>query len=68
MLSTPLRAFRDNLQHWLGGIAAVARLLKVQFTSNEGISNDAPYMSVKWDRPLHWAPRALLFTKSVWVL
>jgi len=43
ILSTPLR---DNLQHWLGDFA---RLLKEQFTSNEGKSNDAlpPYMSVK---------------------
>ena len=39
ILSTPLRAFRDNLQHWLGDFA---RLLKLQFTSNEGMSNDAP--------------------------
>ena len=31
--------FRDNLQHWLGDMA---RLLKVQFTSYEGMSNDAP--------------------------
>ena len=31
--------FRDNLQHWLEDFA---RLLKVQFTSNEGVSNDAP--------------------------
>ena len=29
----------DNLQHWLGDFA---RLLKVQFTSNEGMSNDSP--------------------------
>ena len=29
----------DNLQHWLGDFA---RLLKVMFTSNEGMSNDAP--------------------------
>ena len=28
-----------SLQHWLGDFA---RLLKVQFTSNEGMSNDAP--------------------------
>ena len=39
ILSTPLRAFRDNLQHWSGDFA---RLLKLQFTSNEGMSNDAP--------------------------
>ena len=39
ILSTPLRAFRDNLQHWLEDFA---RLLKMQFTSNEGMSNDAP--------------------------
>ena len=31
--------FRDNLQHWLEDFA---RLLKVQCTSNEGVSNDAP--------------------------
>ena len=29
----------DNLQHWLGDFA---RLLKVQFTSTEGMSDDAP--------------------------
>ena len=34
-----LGLFRDNLQHWLRDFA---RLLKVQFTSNEGMSNDAP--------------------------
>ena len=32
--------FRDNLQHWMEDFA---RLLTVQFTSNEGMSNDAPY-------------------------
>ena len=31
--------FRYNLQLWLGDMA---RLLKVQFTSNEGMSNDGP--------------------------
>ena len=35
ILSTPLKSFRDNLQHWLGDFA---RLLKVQCTSNEGMS------------------------------
>ena len=35
----PAGFFRDNLQHWLGDFAS---LLKVQFTSNEGMSNDAP--------------------------
>ena len=35
----PSVLFRDNLQHWSGDFA---RLLKVQFTSNEGMSNDAP--------------------------
>ena len=35
ILSNPLSAF----QHWLGDFA---RLLKVQFTSNEGMSNAAP--------------------------
>ena len=39
ILSTPLKSFRDNLQHWLGDFA---RPLKVQFTSNEGMSNNAP--------------------------
>ena len=39
ILSTPLKCFRDNLQHWLGDFA---KLLKVQFTSNEGLSNDSP--------------------------
>ena len=34
----PSGLFRDNL-HWLGDFA---RLLKVQFTRNEGMSNDAP--------------------------
>ena len=48
---------------------AFARLLKVQFTSSEGISNDASIYEVwKGDKPLHRALRALLFTKSVWVL
>ena len=35
----PLGLFRDNLQHWLGDFA---RLPKVQFTSNEGMRDDAP--------------------------
>ena len=35
----PSGLFRDHLQHWLGDFA---RLLKVQLTSNEGMSNDAP--------------------------
>ena len=35
----PSGLLRDNLQHWLGDFAS---LLKVQFTSNEGMSNDAP--------------------------
>ena len=35
----PSGLFRDSLQHWLGYLA---RLVKVQFTSNEGVSNDAP--------------------------
>ena len=34
----PSELFRDNL-HWLGDFA---RLLKVQFTRNEGMRNDAP--------------------------
>ena len=38
-IQLPSGLFRDNLQHWLGDFA---RLLKVQFTSNEGMSNDAP--------------------------
>ena len=37
--SLPTGLFRDNFQHWLGDFA---RLLNVQFTSNEGMSNDAP--------------------------
>ena len=44
ILSTPRIFFRDNLQHWLGDFA---RLLKVQFTSNEGMIKMPPYMSVK---------------------
>ena len=40
ILSTPPAGlFRDNLQYWLGDFA---RLFKVQFTSNEEMSNDAP--------------------------
>ena len=40
VLSTPLRAF----QWWFTTIVrGFARLLTVQFTSNEGMSNDAPY-------------------------
>jgi len=39
----PSGLFRDNLQHWLGDFA---RLLTVQFTSNEGMSNDALYPRV----------------------
>ena len=39
ILSTPLRLFRDNLQHWLGDFA---RLFKVEFTSKEGMSINAP--------------------------
>ena len=35
----PSGLFRNNLQHWLEDFA---RLLKVQFTRNEGMSNDAP--------------------------
>ena len=35
----PSGLFRENLQHWLGDFA---RLLKGHFTSNEGVSNDAP--------------------------
>ena len=37
LLSSKL--FRDNLPHWLEDFA---RLLTVQFTSNEEMSNDAP--------------------------
>ena len=36
----PSELFRDNL-HWLGDFA---RLLKVQFTRNEGMRNVPPYM------------------------
>lgn len=39
-IQLPSGLFRDNLQHWLGDFA---RLVTVQFTSNEGMSNDAPY-------------------------
>ena len=39
ILSTPLGLFRDNLQHWLGDFA---RLFKVEFTSKEGMSINAP--------------------------
>ena len=39
ILSTPSGLFGDNLQHWLGDFA---RLLRVQFTSTEGMSDDAP--------------------------
>ena len=39
ILSTPSGLFGDNLQHWLGDFA---RLLTVQFTSNDGMSNNAP--------------------------
>ena len=62
----PSELFRDNL-HWLGDFA---RLLKVQFTRNEGMRNDAPIYAWVWklDRPVHRALRAVLFTKSVWVL
>ena len=35
----PHGLFRNNLQRWLGDFA---RLLKVQFISNEGMINDAP--------------------------
>ena len=40
LLALPSGLFRDNLQHWLGDF--FARLLKVQFTSSEGMSNDTP--------------------------
>ena len=40
----PSELFRDNLQHWWRDFA---RLLTVQFTSNEGMSNDTPHVSVK---------------------
>ena len=46
ILSTPLESFRDDLQHWLGDFA---RLLKVQFTSNEAMSNDAPILECEHD-------------------
>ena len=39
IIHSPQGFFRENLQHWLGDFAG---LLKVQFTSNEGMSNDAP--------------------------
>ena len=37
--SLPTGLFRENFQHWL---VDFARLLNVQFTSNEGMSTDAP--------------------------
>ena len=39
IIHSPQGLFRDNLQHWLEDFA---RLLKVQFTSTEGMSDDAP--------------------------
>ena len=65
ILSTPLRAFRDNLQHWSGDFA---RLLKLQFTSNEGMSNDAPVHECESEIDHYTEHCALLFTMSVWVL
>ena len=51
-----------NLQYCLGDFA---RLLKVHFTSSEGMSNDTPHKWVwKWDKALQQPLRALLFTKS----
>ena len=48
------------------GWGTFARLLKVQFRSKEGMSNDAPIHECESeDRPLHRALRALLFTKSL---
>ena len=42
-------------------------MLRVQFTSNEGMSNDALTHECESEvRPLHWALRAILVTKSVW--
>ena len=31
-----------SLQHWLGDFTRLVQTAKVQFTSNEGMSNDAP--------------------------
>ena len=46
-----------------------ARLLKVQFTSNEGMSNNAPIRECESEIDHYTGHlRALLFTKSVWVL
>ena len=39
-----------NSQHWLGDFA---RLLKVQFTSNEGMSNDAPIHECEREQTLN---------------
>ena len=56
----------DNLKHWLGDFA---RLLKVQFISNEGMSNDAPIHEGESEIE-HYTGHyvSLPFTKSVWVL
>ena len=45
IIHSPQGFCRDNLQHWLGDFA---RLLKVQFTSNEGMSDDAPIYTRVW--------------------
>ena len=39
IVNVNVNILRDNLQHWLGDFT---RLLMVQFTINEGMSNDAP--------------------------
>ena len=70
ILSTPLGLFRDNLQHWLGDFA---RLLKVEFTSNEGMSNDTPIHECESEIDHytgHYMPcslqRACGFFKALW--
>ena len=56
---SPLGLFRDNLQHWLEDLS---RLRKVQFTSNEGMSNDAPIHECESDID-HYTGH-VLFTKK----
>ena len=55
----PLGLFRDNLQHWLEDLS---RLLKVQFTSNEGMVNDAPIHEC--ERDIDHYTGHVLFTKT----
>ena len=55
----PSGLFRDNLQHWLEDLSG---LLKVQFKSNEGMSNDAPIHECESDID-HYTGH-VLFTKK----